>query len=227
MDTGLKDKVFVALDFPYQHQGMTMASLLMPDCTSFKIGLQIFMDAGMQFVRILAQNDTVMLDLKLADTPDTVREVVRMICRNRKIKPHFLTVRGEPEVVKAAIEGRGQSEYPKIIHVPRLSSREDTSMDDYYLRQEIAKLEQVGCEGYVASGRHRIPVVRASAPDKIIISPGIRLVGQELDNHRHHCTPSEAFNLGSTFIVVGRPVIAAKDPRAALHLILEDLNNVE
>lgn len=221
-----KDHVIVALDFPYQHQGLTMAGILMPDCNFWKVGLQIFIDANMSFVRTLAQNDRVMLDLKFADTPDTVGEAIKMICK-KKIRPHYLTVRGEPEVVTAAIKAKGGSEYPKIIHVPRLSSREDGSMDDYYLRQEIAALESVGCEGYVASGRFRIPVVRKSAPDKIIISPGIRLPNQDVNNHRHHCTPSEAFNLGSTFIVVGRPVIHAEDPKAALKLIHEDLKNVE
>ncbi len=222
----MRDQIIVALDVPWTHQGWFFATLLMPECTFFKVGMELFLDCNMSFIRQLAQNDRVMLDLKLADTPDTIRRSVERICRY-KYKPQFLTVRGTPEVVAAARKGRGDNEYPKIIHVPRLSSEEDGPMDDYCLRQEVVALEQAGCDGYVASGRHRIPVVRKAAPDAIIISPGIRLGGQELNNHRHHSLPSEAIRLGANYVVVGRPIIEAKDSKVALKHFIEDLENVE
>lgn len=221
-----KSHVIVALDVPWTHQGWFYATLLLPHCTSFKIGMELFLNAGMSFVSQLSQNDQVFLDLKLADTPDTVRRSVKQICRHR-FKPRFLSVRGTPAVVRAAIEGRGDNEYPKILLVPMLSS-EDSWDDHPYSRigKLVREAEAVGCEGYVASGK-RIAIVRDAAPDKIIVSPGIRLPDQGRDNHRHSCTPSEAARLGSTYIVVGRHVIEAENPVEAFNIIVEDLENVE
>lgn len=222
-----KTNVIVALDVPWANRGWFYSTLLMPHCTFFKVGMELLLDANMSFVRQLAQNERVFLDLKLSDTPDTVRRTVKRIC-GHKYKPNFLTVRGEPQVVTAAIEGRGDNEYPKILHVPKLSSEAGWDIDHPHspFRHMIKELEYVGCEGYVASGR-RISMVRDIAPDKIIVSPGIRLPDQGRDNHRHSCTPSEAAMAGADYIVVGRPVIEAENPVEAFNSIVEDLENVE
>ena len=215
--------IIVALDVPWAHEGWTLATKLIPRCTFFKVGMELFLDAGISFVRQLSQNDKIFLDLKLADTPDTIRRTVERICRH-KYKPVYLSVRGEPAVITAALKGRGDNEYPKIIHVPRLSSQEERTFDEYYLRQEIAALEQVGCEGYVASGRSRIRVIRQAAPETTIISPGIRLEGQDRHNHRHYCLPHQAIEEGANHIVVGRPIIEAEDTVAAFNQFKEALH---
>ena len=227
------DRLIVALDVPNIIAGMDLVNKLGGTVSFYKIGLGMLTGGGLALADELKQehNKRIFLDLKLYDIGTTVEAAVKGIA---KYELDFLTVHGDPNVVKAAKEGASDSNL-KILAVTILTSldREDLNANMYkpgnisdLVIERADRAFQAGADGVIASPLEskRIRDLGSSS-DKLIVTPGIRPEGSELGDQKRISTPGVAIKNGSNHIVVGRPIIRSSDPKAAAHNILIGINS--
>lgn len=223
-------RLIVALDHPEPRPAAALVSRIGPACGFYKIGLGMLAGGGLALARELKEGGArVFLDLKLYDIGTTVEAAVRGLAG---LAPDLLTVHGDPPVVRAAAEGRGGAP-TRILAVTVLTSLDRADLDEMMVRGgdlgEIA-LERArralaaGADGVIASPREAA-AIRAlpEAGGRLIVTPGIRPAGAAADDQKRRATPREAIAAGADHVVVGRPVTAAPDPRAAAEAILAGL----
>lgn len=218
-------RVIVALDLPTVAAAREVVTRIGPSGVFYKIGYRLAFAGGLDLARdLIAEGRQVFLDLKLHDIGNTVREGVESIAG---LGATFLTVHAYPQTMRAAVEGRGDSGL-RILAVTALTSYDDADAaeagygmavrDLVRLRAEQARL--IGVDGVVCSAAEA-PLVRGVAgPDLVIVTPGIRPAGASAGDQKRTLTPAEAIAAGSDYLVVGRPVVAAPDPRAAFEAIV-------
>lgn len=224
------DRLIVGLDLPDAHAGLEMARLLGNDVTFYKVGLGMLTTGGLALgLELQDQGKRVFLDLKLFDIPATIERAVRGLAA---LGLDFLTVHGDPYVVRAAVEGRGSSR-TRILAVTLLTSLDRSDLDTALIRagslpdlvaaRAVAAFE-AGADGVIAS-----PVeaarIRAlpQAVGRLIVTPGIRPHGSDPGDQKRIATPRDAKDSGADHIVVARPIIDSADPRAAARAILAEL----
>ena len=225
------DRLIVALDAPNIIAGMDIVNKLGATVSFYKIGLGMLTGGGLALADELKQehNKRIFLDLKLFDIGATVEAAVKGIA---KYELDFLTVHGDPNVVRAAKEGASVSNL-KILAVTILTSldREDLDANLYKpgnindLVVERANLAfQAGADGVISSPLEskKIRYLESSA-GKLIVTPGVRPKGADLGDQKRISTPSEAIKNGSNHIVVGRPIIQSANPKMAAHNILAEI----
>ena len=226
------DRLIVALDVPNIIAGMDLVNKLGATVSFYKIGLGMLTGGGLALADELKQehNKRIFLDLKLYDIGATVEAAVKGIA---KYELDFLTVHGDPNVVKAAKEGASDSNL-KILAVTILTSldREDLNANMYkpgnisdLVVERADRAFQAGADGVIASPLEgkRIRDLGSSS-DKLIVTPGIRPEGSELGDQKRISTPGVAIKNGSNHIVVGRPIITSSNPKSAAHNILTEIN---
>jgi len=226
------DRLIVALDVPNIIAGMDLVNKLGATVSFYKIGLGMLTGGGLALADELKQehNKRIFLDLKLYDIGATVEAAVKGIA---KYELDFLTVHGDPNVVKAAKEGASDSNL-KILAVTILTSldREDLNANMYkpgnisdLVVERADRAFQAGADGVIASPLEskRIRDL-VSSSDKLIVTPGIRPEGSELGDQKRISTPGVAIKNGSNHIVVGRPIVTSSDPKSAAHNILTEIN---
>jgi orotidine-5'-phosphate decarboxylase len=224
------DRLIVGLDLPNAHAGMELVQALGDDVGFYKIGLGMLTGGGLGLaVELKDMGKRVFLDMKLFDISATVTAAVRGLAG---FGLDFLTVHGDPHVVRAAVEGRGAAP-TRILAVTILTSldRGDLdaalivagSMEDLVLARAERALA-AGADGVIASP-HEAAAIRAlpSAARKLIVTPGIRPAGSAPGDQKRIATPAEALAAGADHLVVARPVWAADDPRAAARAILREM----
>ena len=228
-----KDRLIVALDVPTVDEALTIVEQL-DNVSFFKVGLQLFMTGGLQSLLQSLRQKQVFVDLKVpGDIANTISAVVD-ICVNMKVT--FLTLSESmplPAIrsARAARDAR-HSDGPKLLTVPFLSSLDASDLpsvaagandlETFILKRAHAAVE-AGCDGMIASGQ-AIQVCRRAFPSSIIVSPGIRPAGASSDDHKRHTTPTEAIRLGADYLVVGRPILKAPDPRGAASRIIDEID---
>jgi orotidine-5'-phosphate decarboxylase len=229
-----KERLIVALDVDSHAEALRLVRDLGNDVSFYKVGLQLFMAEGLTIVRrIVEQGKKVFLDLKIDDTPRTVQEAVR----NSAIDGvEFFTLQGNAATARAAIAGRGQRMSPKFLQVTYLSSWDGSdlleqlntgpdadklSIDDQVVNR-AKRIIDWGCDGVIASGSS-VSRLRREYPQLLIVTPGIRLAGGSTDDHKRSMTPVEAIAAGADYLVVGRPIRSADDPKATAHKIQEQI----
>ena len=231
------DRIIVALDVPTSGEALRLVDELSDLVTFYKVGLELLMAGGMEkLLEKLVKDKRVFVDLKLpSDIPETVQRVVRLAA---KLGVKFLTLSYSAgrETIRAAITGRGDQTSPELLYVPALSSLDqedfaqmtgrDASEFGEDLLARARKARNEGVDGFVVSGQE-IRLVRKAIPDLTLVSPGIRLSGTSHDDHKRACTPSEAIRLGANYIVVGRPIRNAPNPRDATQRIIEEIASAE
>ena len=219
-----KDRLIVALDFADPAAARELTMKLAGVVSFYKVGWDLFLAGGIPFVQeLFAHGNKVFLDLKMDDIPETVKRAVRQL---HHCGAHFFTLQGDHETFQAAKAGRGTAPYPTaFLFVPVLSSRLEGTFD-LDARKELEIMVEGGIEGVVASGR-MVGLIREyfiySRKDLIIVAPGIRQTGQSYNDHRRSLTPSQALKAGADYLVVGRPIRDAKDPRKATEAILTEM----
>ena len=225
------DRLIVALDLPHALAGLELAQRLGDAVSFYKIGLGMLTGGGLALARELKDEHgkRIFLDMKLFDIGATVEAAVRGLAA---FGLDFLTVHGDPHVVRAAREGAGGSD-TKILAVTILTSLDRADLDQALIREgEIPDLVverasralEAGADGVIASPREAA-LIRAlpEAEGKLIVTPGVRPAGADLGDQKRVTGPGEAIRAGADHIVVGRPVWQAEDPREAVFSILEDL----
>ena len=226
-------QLILALDLETREEALAMLDHLGGSIKWVKIGLQLFTAYGPDFVREIANRGyKVFLDLKLHDIPNTVAKAVQSIA-TLPVELLTLHASGGGEMLKWANKSRND-------HAPNLNLLAVTvltSMDEVQLRSlniEGTPEDQVlhladmtlksGVQGLVCSSLELTPLRARFGRDPIIVTPGIRPAGSADDEQKRVMTPAAAAEAGSSFIVVGRPILKAVDPAAAAQSIQADLS---
>ena len=225
-------RLICALDLPTADEARALTDRLGEAVTFYKVGLQLFATDGMALARDLkADGKQVFLDWKLHDIGATVEKAAAALAGSGC---DLLTVHARPQVMAAArkgVEGSGL----KILGVTVLTSLTDADLtaDDHSLSAadlvalRVRQALDAGIDGVVSSP-HEAAQVRALAeaagrPDFLIVTPGVRPAGAALDDQARAATPASALTAGATHLVVGRPITAAPDPRAAAEAIVQEM----
>ncbi|MBS0565424.1 MAG: orotidine-5'-phosphate decarboxylase [Proteobacteria bacterium] len=225
------DRLIVALDVPDALAGLKLAEALGDAVGFYKIGLGMLTGGGLALANELKSEHgkRIFLDLKLFDIGATIEAAVRGIARHDL---DFLTVHGDPHVVRAAREGAGGRGL-KILAVTVLTSLDRADLDAGLIRsgdlaeivrERAARALGAGADGVIASPQEARAIRGLpEAAGRLIVTPGVRPAGSALGDQKRVATPAQAIADGADHIVVGRPVWAAPDPRAAAQAILAEL----
>ncbi|HWL38687.1 MAG TPA: orotidine-5'-phosphate decarboxylase [Gemmatimonadaceae bacterium] len=223
----------VALDFPDAQTALRMVDQIGDACRFYKVGSELFTAAGPQIVETLrALGHEVFLDLKFHDIPNTVRGAARSAA---SMGARLMTVHaaGGKAMLEAAVEGAGDQSRCGVLGVTILTSLDAAAFHSTGARKplevagEVLKLAgdcaAAGAYGVVTSGMEA-KKIRAKYGDKLsLLIPGIRAPGAKADDQKRAVTASEAAKAGATYIVLGRMVTKAKDPRAELRTTMATL----
>ncbi|MFZ7092991.1 orotidine-5'-phosphate decarboxylase [Primorskyibacter sp. 2E233] len=227
------DRLIVALDVPSAIEGLHMASALGDTVSFYKIGLGMLTGGGLALANELKQDfgKRIFLDMKLFDIGATVEAAVRGLAQ---FDLDFLTVHGDPYVVRAAKEGAAGKDL-KILAVTILTSLDRADLDAALIRPgdipelvttRAARAFEAGADGVIASP-NEAALIRAlpEAEGKLIVTPGVRPVGTDKGDQKRIATPANAVAAGADHIVVGRPIHMAADPKAAAQSIVDELRS--
>ena len=225
------DRLIVALDVPNLIQGMALVDRLGDSVSFYKIGLGMLTGGGLALANELKQErgKRVFLDMKLFDIGATIEAAVRGLAQ---YDLDFLTVHGDPQVVRAAAEGKAGSEM-KILAVTVLTSLDRADLDANLIKagdiaqitlERAARALEAGADGVIASPQEAA-MIRAlpQARGKLIVTPGVRPAGAAQGDQKRIATPAQAIADGADHIVVGRPIWQADDPAAAARAIVAGL----
>jgi len=223
------ERIIVALDVPTSEQALALVRQLMPHPGLFKIGLQLYTVAGPEIVRAVRNlGGRVFLDLKLHDIPNTVGRAVES-ASSLGVEMLTLHLSGGRTMIETAV--RTAREGMLLLGVTVLTSSDETTLRETGVNssteEQVLRLAQLGVEsgitGVVASP-HELGPLRSAHGAKIkIVTPGIRPTESAADDQKRVTTPAEALRAGADFLVIGRPITAAPDPRAALDRIETDV----
>ena len=219
-------RLIVALDFPSTDDARRLVAQLDNSVNFYKVGLELFMAGGyFEFVdELAAAGKQVFVDLKFFDVPATVGRAVERL-QHRNIS--FVTVHGNDGIMQAAAASKGDL---KILAVTVLTSLDRGDLDDLGFQCDVEELVlsrarraiHCGCDGVVASG-HEAARLRDELGDRLmIVIPGIRPV-ENIDDQKRTVTVQDAFSHGADYIVVGRPIRDADNPRKVAETIQREI----
>lgn len=225
------DRLIVALDVPNALQGLELAAQLGEDVSFYKIGLGMLTGGGLALANELKEEHgkRIFLDMKLFDIGATVEAAVRGLAA---YDLDFLTVHGDPHVVRAAKEGAGGKPL-QILAVTVLTSLDRADLDDGMMAkgdvaeivvERAARALAAGADGVICSP-HEAALIRAlpEAEGRLIVTPGVRPMGSDAGDQKRIMTPAQAIAAGADHVVVGRPVWQAPDPAGAARSILAEM----
>lgn len=226
-----EERLIAALDVASAEQARSLVERLGDSVRFYKVGLELFMAGGMfELIEWLTKKgNRVFADLKFFDIPETVAAAVRGL-RNRGVT--FATVHGNQAMLEAAGEAKGEV---KILAVTVLTSLDQGDLDDLGFRCDVEKLVlsrarralEAGCDGVIASGIEAPALRRELGERLLVVTPGIRPVqNRPSDDQKRTVDVAQAFANGADYIVVGRPIRQAADPRAAAQTIQETIARV-
>lgn len=227
-----RDRLIVALDVPSVAQAEAMIARLGPSVTFYKIGYQLAYAGGFPLVRALADaGKQVFLDLKLHDIGNTVARGVESVAN---LGATFLTVHAYPQTMQAAVEARAGSKL-KILAVTVLTSYNDADVHAAGYRLGVsdlvkARAEQAkatGIDGLVCSAEEAANLRSIAGSRMSLVTPGIRPAGSDVGDQKRIMTPARAIAAGADYLVVGRPVMAAADPKAAAEAIVAEIEQAK
>lgn len=218
-DIPARDRLIFALDVPSHAAAWQLVDRLGDSVSFFKVGLELFLAGNhLELVdRLVQRGKRVFVDLKLFDVPETVASAVRQL---RGCGASFTTVHGNDAILRAACAEKKQLQ---ILAVTALTSLDDAdlrelgfqcSAEELVLSRARRALE-IGCDGVVSSGLEAAALRRTHGGGFLIVTPGIRpLQNRSVDDQKRVVSPEAAFLAGADYIVVGRPIREAADPRA-------------
>ncbi|NSX53514.1 orotidine-5'-phosphate decarboxylase [Parasulfitobacter algicola] len=228
------DRLIVALDVPDALRGLQMAEQIGNAVSFYKIGLGMLTGGGLALANELKQDygKRIFLDMKLFDIGATVEAAVRGLAQ---FDLDFLTVHGDPHVVRAAQEGKGSKDL-KILAVTILTSLDRADLDASCLKagnvqdlviERAVNAFTAGADGVIASPQEAALIsALPEAAGKLIVTPGVRPAGAGLGDQKRVATPTQAIRDGADHIVVGRPIWQAPNPRSAATMILDEIANI-
>ncbi|MGC1109071.1 MAG: orotidine-5'-phosphate decarboxylase [Methylovirgula sp.] len=227
MDT--RSRLIVALDLPDPGSARKLVDRLGASVAFYKIGMELaYAGGGLAFAdELSASGKKVFLDLKLHDIANTVRRASAQLAR-RGIE--FLTIHAYPQTMAAAKEGVAGSAL-KLLAVTVMTSYDDADLAAAGYRLGVADLvlhraaqaKAIGIDGLVAGAQEMPELRRVVGKEMILVAPGIRPADGDLGDQKRAATPAAAIQAGADYLVVGRPIIDAPDPRAAAEAIQAEI----
>ena len=229
----IEDRLIVALDVPSIGEARALISKLEGVVSFFKVGLWLQFAAGFDGLidELIRREKKVFVDAKMFDIGETVKQGVARVAE-RGVS--FVTVHGDEEIMKAAIEGRGNSRL-KILAITVLTSVGQNGLRDLGYSCSVEELVGLrvqralawGCDGIVAAPHDNPDELRrrAGADRLLIVTPGVRLPGSSAVDHKRPGTPAQAIAAGADYLVVGRPIVKNEDPARAAIQIIEDMRH--
>jgi len=223
-----RDRLIVALDLPSVDAAEALVTRLGDTVSFYKVGYQLAFAGGLPLAEKLARaGKQVFLDLKLHDIGNTVARGVESVAR---LGASFLTVHAYPQTMKAAVEARGDSGL-RILAVTVLTSYDDADLAaagyDFTVAELVAEragqARDIGVDGLVCSAAEARPLRAGLGHGMVLVTPGIRPAGAERGDQKRIMTPAAAIAAGADHLVVGRPIVAAPDPKAAAQAIVDEI----
>jgi orotidine-5'-phosphate decarboxylase len=223
-----RDRLIVALDLPSVEAAEAMIGKLGDAVTFYKIGYQLAYAGGLPLIRELAdRGKKVFADLKLHDIGNTVARGVESIAKSGAT---FLTVHAYPQTMKAAVEARGSS--MKILAVTVLTSYDDGDLHAAGYRLNVSDLVEaraqqaqvLGVDGIVCSPEEAAHLHKIVGHQMHLVTPGIRPAGSATGDQKRIMTPGRAIAAGADYLVVGRPIVEAANPKAAAEAIQAEIS---
>ncbi|HEY7296374.1 MAG TPA: orotidine-5'-phosphate decarboxylase [Xanthobacteraceae bacterium] len=223
-----RQRLIVALDLPSLTHAEAMVARLADSVSFYKIGYQLALVGGFDFARALADaGKQIFIDIKLHDVGNTVAQAVQNVVR---LGAAFVTVHAYPQTMHAAVEARGNSRL-RILAVTVLTSYDDADLAaagyDFtvpeLVAERAAQARDIGIDGLVCSGAEASALRPIIGPQMVLVTPGIRPAGTDPGDQKRIMTPAAAIAAGADYLVVGRPILAAPDPRAAADAIVEEI----
>ncbi|MCE3288338.1 MAG: orotidine-5-phosphate decarboxylase [Caulobacter sp.] len=223
-------RLIVALDLPTRAEAEGLVETLGDAVSFYKVGLQLLATGGMEMARDLkARGRSVFLDWKLHDIGATVEKATAAIVASGACD--LLTVHAEPQVMAAAVKGRGGERSAKILGVTVLTSLtgQDLSEMGYgmgveaLIERRVRQAVDAGIDGVVASPHEAHIARRIGGPDFLVVTPGVRPAGAAMNDQARAATPADALANGASHLVVGRPITAAGDPKAAARAVAAEM----
>ena len=223
-----RERLIVALDLPSVEAAQAVVARLGDAVSFYKIGYQLAYAGGLAYAEVLADaGKRVFVDLKLHDIGSTVAEGVRSVAR---LGATFLTVHAYPQTMKAAVEARERG--LQILAVTVLTSYDDADLGAAGYDCSVAELvskraaqaRDIGVDGLVCSAAEAAKVRGIVGSTLKLVTPGIRPAGAAAGDQKRIMTPAAAIAAGADFLVVGRPITASPDPKAAAQAIVEEIS---
>lgn len=228
MSLDARDRLIVALDVPSVAAGEAMVARLGDAVRFYKIGYQLAFAGGLPFaVRLIASGKQVFLDLKLHDIGNTVTKGVESVAQ---MGATFLTVHAYPQTMKAAVEGKQGSKL-RLLAVTVLTSYDDADLAAAGYEMNVKELaaaraaqaRDIGVDGLVCSPAEAVSLRAITGPGMVLVTPGIRPVGSATGDQKRIMTPARAIEAGANYLVVGRPVLEAREPKAVADAIVAEI----
>jgi orotidine-5'-phosphate decarboxylase len=222
-----RDRLIVALDLPSVEAAQAMVARLGDAATFYKIGYQLAFAGGLAYAQTLIDaGKQVFIDLKLHDIGNTVAQGVKSVAR---LGAAFLTVHGYPQTMKAAVEAREGG--LRILAVTVLTSYDDADLAaagyDFtvpeLVAERAAQARDIGVDGLVCSPEEAAKVRSIIGARLALVTPGVRPAGAAAGDQKRIATPAAAIASGADYLVVGRPIIGAADPKAAAEAIVKEI----
>jgi len=223
-----RDRLIVALDLPTAREAEAMVERLGDAATFYKVGYQLAFAGGLSFVEgLIRGGKRVFLDMKLHDIENSVGKGVESVAR---LGVTFLTVHAYPQTMKAAVAARQGSDL-KILAVTVLTSYDDIDLAEAGYSTNVEALvarraqqaQDLGVDGLVCSPEEASPLRLVVGPDMLFVTPGVRPLGTARGDQKRVATPGQAIKAGANYLVVGRPITEADDPKAAAQAIVEEI----
>jgi orotidine-5'-phosphate decarboxylase len=223
-----RDRLIVALDVPSVAKAEATVAALGDGVGFYKVGLQLIFAGGIAFAeRLVRSGKQVFLDAKLLDIDNTVAGAVESIAA---LGMTFLTVHAYPLAMRSAVMARGRARL-KLLGVTVLTSMNEADLVDAGYAGPLSRLVEsraadaaaAGMDGVVASPAEAAMVRRIVGTEMVIVTPGIRPAGADAGDQKRAATPGAAIRAGADYLVVGRPIVSAADPRDAAEAIVEEI----
>ena len=230
MGLSARDRLIVALDVPTVAAAEGLVDRLGDSAVFYKVGYQLMFAGGFGFALQLVQSGKqLFLDMKLHDIGNTVARGVENVARTGAT---FLTVHAYPQTMRAAVEASAGSSL-RILGVTVLTSFDDADLAEagYQLTVEDLVLERarqaqtIGVNGLVCSPSEATALRLLVGPDMVLVTPGIRPPGLATNDQKRITSPAQAISAGADYLVVGRPIIEARDPKAAADAIVRQIES--
>ena len=224
----LRDRLIVALDVDGVGQAEALVDRLGDTVSFYKVGYQLVFSGGLPFAKALAASGKhVFLDMKLHDISNTVARGVEAVAG---MGMTFLTVHAYPQTMRAALEGASGSAL-KILAVTVLTSYDEADLAAAGYARSVSELvahragqaRDLGLHGLVMSPEEAAAARRTVGPGMLLVTPGVRPAGSAAGDQKRVTTPAAALQAGADHLVIGRPITAASDPKAAAEEILAEM----